>query len=363
MTFIDFAVQSRDNTFIDMAKSSTDIKSLITKLDRDRVGLSIASLPDQIEHVFREFRSKKIRLPRRQWTSVVFCGMGGSALGADLLRAVYEPWLTVPLHIVHGYHLPSYADKDTLVIICSYSGTTEEMLSCLREARRKKLTAIIIASGGQLARDARKHRIPSFIFDPAYNPSGQPRIGTGYTIACLYLILRQTILRGGRSEDLFHAARHSAIDVGQPLALARQTLGRSFIIVSAGHLTGNGHILSNQLNETAKIFAPHFKLPELNHHLLEGLGSLKKHAGVWAALFLESSLYDPQIQKRLRVTKSVFQKQGIRALSIRVSGTRLEQALKMLMYSSWFSYYQGILLGFDPARIPWVDYFKQQMKR
>ena len=237
------------------------------------------------------------------------------------------------------------------------------MLSCLQEARRKKLTAGVIASGGQLAREARKHRVPSFIFDPTYNPSGQPRIGTGYTMACLYLVLRQTVLRGGRIEDLFYAARHSAIDVGQPLALARETLGQSFIIISAEHLTGNGHILSNQLNETAKVFAPHFKLPELNHHLLEGLGSLKKHAKAWLALFLDSSLYDPQIQKRLRVTRSVFQKQGIRALSIRVSGTRLEQALTMLMYSSWFSYYQGILLGFDPASIPWVDYFKQHVKR
>ena len=115
--FIDFAVQRSDNTYITMAERHADIKSLITRFDKDRVGLSIVSLPDQIEHVFREFHSRKIRLPRRQWTSVVFCGMGGSALGADLLRAVYEPWLSVPLHIVHGYHLQSYAGKDTLVII------------------------------------------------------------------------------------------------------------------------------------------------------------------------------------------------------------------------------------------------------
>lgn len=201
-----------------------------------------------------------------------------------------------------------------------------------------------------------------YVFDPVHNPSKQPRVGTGYTMTCFYTVLRKTKLLTGNFEHLSKAVAHMRIDPAAALRLARATLGKSFIIVASGFLQGNAHVVSNQLNETSKVFAPYFILPELNHHLLEGLGSLRPQRSLWTVLFLESSHYDPVIQQRFAVTKKVISKQGFSHHSIRFPGTRVQQALKMLSFGGWFSYYQGILLGHNPSQIPWVDYFKQQMK-
>ncbi len=336
------------------------IELLIRRLDKSQVGLSVALLKEQILQAHRDF-PKKTSLPKRRWNAVVVCAMGGSALGADVLRSLYKHYLKVPFVIVNGYSLPHFADKNTLVLLCSYSGTTEEIISCLSEARERKLPSFVIAEGGALSTAAKKFRIPHFTFHPDNNPSKQPRIGTGYTMTAMYEVLKKEGLLAASAPDLIAATKHMTIDTAVPFRFAEELLGQSFVIIAAEHLVGNAHVISNQLNETAKAFAPAFFLSELNHHLLEGLGSLREARKHWTFLFLESKEYTPRTRKRLAITRQVIEKQGFNTKTISFNGSRVAQCLKMLSFSGFFTFYSGILAKKNPAAIPWVDYFKKRL--
>lgn len=344
-----------------MKNKHTTLTKAIERLDPHQVGLSISLLPKQIAFVAKDFPKNAKLPPQRNWDSVVICAMGGSALGADLLRYAYADFLTVPVTIVQGYRVPAFADRNTLVVLCSYSGTTEEIIFCLKNARSRKLTSFVIASGGEMMRLAKQFRMPRYAFSTEFNPSGQPRIGTGYTMTSLYMLLRDARVLKPGAPNLFTAARAIPPEQGRALAAAQKLRGHSFIVIGAEHLRGNAHIMSNQLNESAKAFAPYFFLSELNHHLLEGLGSLRAARRHWTVIFLDSNSYAKRMQRRVVVTRHVIEKQGFKTLTVSFSGTRVAQGLAALSYGSWLSYYLAILEGIRPSEIPWVDYFKKAL--
>ena len=343
-----------------MKRKSFNLKKEIERLDPSQVGRSVFLFPEQIKQVARTF--PRNAMSRRQWSSVLVCAMGGSQLGVDMLRYLYEPYLTAPIQIVNDYTLPAYVDRNTLVVTLSYSGTTEEIIACFKVAKLRHAGLFSISAGGDLAALARRNRVPYFVFTTENNPSGQPRIGTGYTMTAFYMLLQQQKLLRAGAPDLIAATRRMEISTGAALALAKKAAGNSFIVVGAEHLRGNAHVMANQINECTKSFASYFFIPELNHHLLEGLSNLKKAQRHWTALFLESNQYSPKIQKRFRVTEDVFKKQGFLIERLSFSGSRVEQSLNTLSFGSWFSYYGAIVLGIDPKIIPWVDYFKAQLK-
>jgi glucose/mannose-6-phosphate isomerase len=341
-------------------KQNLPLEKLIRRLDTSQVGLSVALLKEQILQAHRDF-PKRVALPKRRWNAVVVCAMGGSGLGADVLRSLYKHYLKVPLVIVNGYSLPHFADKNTLVIHCSYSGTTEEIISCLAEARSRKLPSFVIAEGGALIAAAKKFRIPHFAFHPDNNPSKQPRIGTGYTMTGMYELLKKQGLLAAGAPDLIAATKQMTIDTEVPFRFAKELLGQSFVVIAAEHLVGNAHVMSNQLNESAKAFAPSYFISELNHHLLEGLGSLKAARKHWTFIFLESKDYMPRTRKRFAITRQVVEKQGFKTKTISFNGAHPVQCLKMLSFSGFFSFYSAILAQKNPASIPWVDYFKKRL--
>ncbi|MBI4090893.1 MAG: hypothetical protein HY422_02615 [Candidatus Komeilibacteria bacterium] len=344
-----------------MKSKHTALTRAIERLDPHQVGLSTSLLPKQIAFVAKDFPKNAKLPPHKKWNSVVICAMGGSALGADLLRYVYEDFLNVRVTIVQGYRVPAFADRNTLVVLCSYSGTIEEIISCFKDARSRKLSSFVVASGGELMRLARHYRMPRYAFSTEFNPSKQPRIGTGYTMTALYMLFREARVLKPGTPDLLAAARTIPPEQGKALIAAQRLRAHSCIIIGAEHLRGNAHIISNQLNESAKAFAPYFFLSELNHHLLEGLGSLRTARRHWTVIFLDSSSYAPRMRRRVTVTRHVFEKQGFKTLTVPFAGSRIAQCLAALSYGSWLSYYLAILGGIRPSQIPWVDYFKKEL--
>lgn len=342
-----------------MVSKSFNLKKAIERLDKRQVGRSISLLREQILETERSF-PKKI-LPRRPWKNVVVAAMGGSGLGIDVLRYVYEPHLSVPIQIVNGYHLPGYVNNDTLVICVTYSGTTEEIISCFKEARQKKAGLVAISAGGTLAQLALQTKTPHFVFTPNNNPSQQPRIGTGYTMTSFYLLMReQGLLKKGAPDFIVAAQRMKSLS-GPALTLAQKIKGRSVFIIGSEHLRGNAHVMANQINECTKAFAAPFFIPELNHHLLEGLDNIYKTRNAWTAIFLESRNYDSRNARRFAITEDVFKKQGISVHRVAFSGAPADEALAVMSFGAWLSYYGALLLGIDPQVIPWVDYFKKKL--
>ncbi|MCD4761495.1 SIS domain-containing protein, partial [bacterium] len=162
-----------------------DNKKIFEKLDQGRVGESLEYLPDQMRQVLDEARLIKIPSDYKKVTQVVVNGMGGSNLGTHFTRSAWADKIKVPITITPGYEIPAHVNKNTLFLISSYSGTTEEPLSVYREVKKRGAKIVAITENSKQSRLAKlmlKENIPGYIFNPRYNPSEQPRLGLGYSI-------------------------------------------------------------------------------------------------------------------------------------------------------------------------------------
>ncbi len=324
------------------------------------VAASIDQLPQQIAATLASW-PKKNPWSSKSFDSIVVCGMGGSALAADWLRYTYWNKLKLPIIIVNNYELPSTVTTKSLIVIASYSGTTEESLSCFQQARRKHLSTMVLTSGGPLAESAARYRLPHVIFDTQYNPSGQPRLGLGYFVAAYFQIARWTGALNVPTSELLAASKKLKPTAKAISLQAKQLATQQCVVIASEHLIGAAHITSNQLNETAKMFAAYFALPELNHHLLEGLSQLGARSKQWSAICLESSLYGSQTRKRYRVTEEILKRFGIATIRQSFTGSALEQSLQAIAWSSALTLELAEQQYLDATAIPWVSYLKKRL--
>lgn len=306
--------------------------------------------------------------------NIVVAGMGGSALGVHISRSLLGDSLKSPIFIINNYYLPEFVNKETLVILSSYSGGTEEVLSCFKEARARKAKMIVLTLGGELLELAKKNNVPACIFSAELNPSGQPRMGLGFAIFGFIGILRKLeLVDFGKNETkkavsaLAKFVKEFGADVptnkNAAKKIALKLYEKAPILVASEFLIGNLHAIQNQIQETAKNFSVYFELPELNHHLMEGLENPKGLKESLFFLFFESSLYHKRNIKRYEITKEVIKMNGVCAISYKLkSKNKISQGMEMLVFGSYLSFYLGTLYGVSPLKIQWVDYFKKRMK-
>lgn len=340
----------------------------IKKLDKSNLLGSIELLGKQCEEAWREV--KKIKTPKdyHQVQNIVVTAMGGSALGAHLIGALFADNLRRPLEVVRGYGLPAYVGPKTLLILSSYSGNTEETLAAARVAQKRKAKILGLATGGKLAKFLQSNNYPAYIFKPTYNPSNQPRMGLGYSIfGQLGLLAKCDLLKINEQEikSAIKSLSNSPFSKGRentPQKFATALKNKIPIIVASEFLLGNGHIMANQINENAKSFAAYFELPELNHHLMEGLKNPAANKKNLMFFLLNSDLYLPRNQKRYKILKTVLVKNKISFVEYRPAGkTKLLQAFEILSLGNYLSFYLSMSYNLDPAPVPWVDFFKKEL--
>lgn len=347
----------------------------IKKLDSQNMLGSLESLGYQVEEI--QGNAQKLKLPAayKNVKNIVVLGMGGSTLGAHVIKSLFWGELKVPLEIINGYHIPRFVDAKTLVIASSYSGTTEEPIAALKEAEKCKAKLMIITSGGTLAELAKRKKIPALVFTTKNNPCGSPRMGLGYSIIGQMILFSKAGLLPVSAADLDAFQRtlgkyqqqfgvRAPADKNLAKQIALQTRGKSVWYAGAEHLSGNAHIAANQMNENAKRFAGFFLIPELNHHLMEGMLQPKSNKDALLFVLIESGLYDKRVQKRFEITKNILGKNGIPHMSyVCQEKTKLGQMGELLLLSSYTSYYSALLEGIDPTAIPFVDFFKEQLDK
>ncbi len=353
-----------------------DLKK-ISQLDSGQVAKSIQLLPDQIREVLDDARLIKIPTDYSKITNVVINGMGGSNIGAGIAKSAWSDQIKVPVSIIPGYFVPHHVDKNTLYIISSYSGGTEEPLSTYREAKKRGAKIMGLTAHGNknpLAKLMLKDNIPGYIFKAGYNPSGQPRLGSGYMIFGVAVLLAKAGLfkiKVREIEDLIASLEiwtrllkpEAGLAKNQAKKLARELENKIPVLVGAEFTLGTIRALRNIFCESSKNFATYLSLPDLNHFAMEGLANPKEGKKNLAFVFFDSKLYHPRIQKRSQLTKEVVKKNGVKALSHELSGeNKMIQSFELLQFGAWVGFYLGMLNNIDPVKIPWVDWFKQQLK-
>jgi glucose/mannose-6-phosphate isomerase len=358
-----------------MTQSILDSRDEAAKLDLSNALGSIEMLGSQVQQIWEEAKKVEVDPSYKDITCVVVAGMGGSALGTHVIQTIFREELKVPVLIAPDYTVPNFVNEKTLVIASSYSGTTEETLSAVKDAQSKGAKIAGITSGGELAEFLKKNNYPALVFEPKFNPCNQPRMAVGYSVfGQIALFSRVGVLELGEDsyQGVLSAVAQAHLECGMNVPassnpaklLAFEMKERVPIITVAQHLEGVAHVFANQLNENSKNFSEYRVIPELNHHLMEGLQFPKTNDGHLFFVMIGSQLYNPNNSKRLELTKQVLDEHDIAYQSHQVkSATKLEQAFEFMVFSSYSNYYLALLNNINPSPIPWVDWFKAELKK
>ncbi len=355
--------------------TNLDDIAAMKKLDPSGVLESTGMFADQCEQAWKEASSISFPKSYTPIYNIVVCGMGGSRFTPKTIKELFRDRIKEPYEIVEDYTLPAYVDKDTLVILSSYSGTTEEVYACAQDAQKRGARLTGVMAGGKISEFLASINAPYYRFEPKHNPSGQPRIGGGYMLMGHLGLLQALKLIDVDDREVSEAiayvrsiAKQYTADVTTDKNSAKQlamTLKDTHpFIVTSEFLRGFGNGMANQINETAKMISDPRNIPELNHHLMEGLMRPDTLHQTGLFVFFRSDLYSDPIKKRYTITKEVVEKQKVKTHEITLTGpTKLAQVLEAYTLSGFTTFYMAMLYDTDPVAIPWVDYFKQELAK
>ena len=313
-----------------------------------------------------------VELPKDDFkpSNIVYSGMGGSALAAQL--AMTWPGFDLPFEISKNYELPRYVNENTLVILSSYSGNTEETLSSMDDEEKKGAKIYVIGNGGQIIDRAKDKNYP-YVLVPNSN---QPRYSVFYQLMCIVSILEALGMAQAESvkNELENAKEMlkeqagkliSTVPLKENLAkqLATEVSGKSIVIYSGPKMSPAAYKWKISFNENAKQIAWYNVLPEFNHN--EFIGWTEQPViKPYCVLDLRSSLDNPRVQKRFEITDRLLSGKRPKAISINLVGdTHLEQMLYAVMLGDFASIYAAILTGVNPISVDLIEKLKEELKK
>lgn len=322
----------------------------------------IQNFPSEITHAYEIARSSKLNAASGPIHQVVISGVGGSGIGGSIVSAILQEQLQVPVMVNRSYFLPAFTNENTLVIISSYSGNTEETLHAFEMARAKKAHVVCVCSGGKVAELAEKHNSDIILI-----PSGRPpRASLGYSMTQLFHILEfHKLIPAGILDTLVEAAKfvslHQEEIKKQSFAMAELLKDLLPVIYSDDHLEAIAIRWKQQMNENAKMLCWHNVYPELNHNELVGWrGSREK----LAVVMLTHGNEFERIRLRMKLNEKVFMASTGHVYHIEACGhIFIEKAMYLLHYGDWLSYYLAEMRGFDPMEIDVLNDLKSALSQ
>lgn len=338
----------------------------IKKIDPQDSYRSTEMMVEQLKAAWDQVNALEVNIDDARVNNIIFCGMGASIYGALVIKALLGHELSYPTEVITDYHLPAYANQHSLVVLTSYSGSTEEVLSCADEALAKGAQMIVLTKGGKLAEFAKEHSVPAYIFDGVLNPAGTPRLGNGYTILGLIGLLSKAgiiTVEDREIKDSLTRLAENKEDIKKRALVDFEIFENKIpIVIGAEHLSGNTQILRNQFNETSKTFSALYLVPDLNHHLMEGLRFPKNTQLHF--FFLNSPNYSPKIKRRMELTMEVVKQNEHNYHEFICSGASVyDDFLETLLYGSYLTLFLAIRYDQDPAINPFVDWFKSELSK
>ena len=341
----------------------------LKRLDPDHMLARIAELPQQCRDAWRNIDSFDLPPHYREVDKVVILGMGGSAIGGDLLRTLVQGECPVPIAVNRDYDVPAFVDRRTLAIASSYSGDTEETLFAFEEALKRGAKLLALTTGGKLAERAREAGVPLL----AFSYRSQPRAALGHSLILLIGTLQKLGLIADKSADLEEAVAvmeglQARIREAVPLArnpakqLAQKLYGHLPVVYGAGHLSEVAHRWKTQFNENSKAWGFYEVLPELNHNAVVGYEFPDDLAGKVIVVMLTSSLDHPRNRVRFQVTQEILARRGVRYEVVEALGeSPLAQMLSTIHLGDYVSYYLAMLYGVNPTSIETIVYLKERL--
>lgn len=345
---------------------------LYAEIDPKGMGDLIEGFPAQVEEAWRIGAEARVPSDYAEVDQIVVQGMGGSAIGGDLLGAVYADRLKVPYAVVRDYGLPGYAGPRTLFVASSYSGNTEETLSGYAEAKRRGCKILAITSGGRLAEWARADGFPCVAIPAGF----MPRAALAYSFFPLLGVLGRLGLFPGASpevEETLAVMREGVNRLGRSVPagrnpakeLARWFHGRYPLVYAAGAWPGIVAMRwKTQINENAKNLAFWNVLPELNHNETVGYEAPAELIREMRVLFLLTGDESPRLRKRIEVTRGIVARAGAETRELKAAGrSALSKMFSLIQYGDFVSLYLAVLNGVDPTPVKVIDLLKAELAK
>lgn len=341
-----------------------EIKNLIKKCDTQNQFNVLVESYRQIEYAWEN----KVDIDSsyaNKINNLVVAGMGGSAISADLLKSFLRDELQIPLHVNRDYVLPKFADEKTLVIISSYSGNTEETISCFKEAVKKGCKIITISTGGWIKNFADENDFPCIKLKEGF----QPRFALGVSFFMLLKILQSLELISSQDDIVTEITllwKNKGIEYSaeENIALkhAEELVGFIPLIYSSANFEAIGYRFKSQFNENSKLHAFNNVIPELNHNEIIGWETFQEKQLNAKLIIIVDEDYHPQIMKRFELTEELAQKSGVEIIVLKSNEKNIKvRIMDLIFLGDWITYYLAVLRGLDPSEIDYIHELKQRL--
>ncbi len=317
----------------------------------------IAAFPGQLEEALRIGQNYSFTTAKDAPANVLLTGLGGSGIGGSIVQNYVFDQLKVPFTVNKDYFLPAFVNASTLVIVCSYSGNTEETLMAMRQAIEAKAKVVCITSGGEVQRLAKQHGLDCIIV-----PGGMPpRSCVGYSIVQILFTLRHfELLSVDFQSDittaiaLLKSNRDAIQDAAQ--AIAEKMAGKTAIIYAAQPYEGLAIRVRQQINENSKMLGWHGAIPEMNHNELVGW---KDKSDSYAVLLLRNENDYDRVQTRMEINKEIIGKYTANIIEVYSKGrTYWEKIFYFIHLTDWVSVYLADLHQVDSMEVQVIDHLK-----
>jgi glucose/mannose-6-phosphate isomerase len=294
--------------------------------------------------------------------NVVISGLGGSGIGGSIVAMKVEKEAKIPILVNNKYFIPAFVGPNTLVIVSTYSGNTEETVNCLEEAIRRGAKIACVTSGGKVAQLARENNL-----DLIELPGGMPpRACLGYSMTqLLYILSFHSIIDDSFKNEIKASieliTEHKSSIMLESKAIAAKLLGKMPVIYTVANTEAIAIRLRQQINENSKELCWHHVFPEMNHNELVGWRQKNENLAV---LILRNENDFERNQARIEFSKTVFSQYTSTIIEIFSQGeTNWEKAIYLIHMGDWISYFLAELKGIDPVEVRIIDSLKSELSK
>jgi len=349
-----------------------DLK-LIKKLDASNMLKLISGLPEQCREAYDIGLNSKIDKPGQEIDNIVFAGVGGSGIGADIIRVCLQSELKMPVSVCRNYTLPDFVSDATLLFCSSYSGNTEETISCFEDGIKRGAFIITIGSGGRLKELSLKNGFRHIDIPPGF----PPRTAVGYMSITVIAILAKLGFIKDRLDDVKELYSVLAdlrdkeigpdIKTGKNLSnkIADRLHNRYCIIYGTSDTTEAISIRwRGQIAENSKALSSSHVFPEMNHNEIVGWGFPEKLLKDFKVVILCDKDDHKRTKERIRISKEIINKSGAEIFELkRERGCLLSRVYSLMYIGDFVSFYLAILNNIDPSPVKSVDYLKAELAK
>lgn len=325
----------------------------------------IKTFPEQLKEALE--LTKQINpsdISKNEIQHIAISGMGGSGIGAHLIKSIVEEHCKLPLTLIQGYVLPHWVNNKTLFIACSYSGNTEETLTLFDLAQEKTKHIFSITTGGRLKEISDQENFPQ------YNFSGEakcPRAGLAYpSVAMLMLLQKLDFCTGIDIEEEIKASIQLLTTKQEDIQTEAKSVAKNiqgyFTLLYADQKFYPAVLrFQQQLAENSKQLSHAHVFPELNHNELVGWRFPEDHIKKSKAILLRSDFDHNQNQKRMDISKSIIADKA-EVIELEGKGESFTQQLYYFIHLiDWISFYLAEENHIDPFPVENIDFLKNKL--